>query len=61
MVCGLCALANPADDTGRFISLQGDISGNSGFVGTGLGYGQNIVFHGGQEQEFDVNVGEKEI
>ena len=52
---GFCALANlsddligePTDDRGRFISLQGemmtDVEG-AGFLGTGLGYGQNIVF-----------------
>lgn len=40
---GFCALANPLADKGGFISFQGDITGNAGFYGTGLGYGQNIV------------------
>ena len=53
---GFCALANTLDDKGRFISFQGDISGNAGFFGAGLGYGQNIVIQPGYLGFFEINM-----
>lgn len=41
---GCCVLANPSNDKGKLISLQGEYMPDSGFLGVGLEYGQNILF-----------------
>lgn len=41
---GCYALANPSDDKGKLISIQGNWMPNSSFLGVGLEYGQNILF-----------------